>query len=230
MLRYASEEAHYLLYIYDLKRIALFSLPKESKSSNILVAEVYNCSYDVYMQLYQEKTFDEVLLLRIYGSRLQRQCKSPRTFRRLTGRIGDVWQTRKKGKVREVDEAKRKVSCGISKIIYTKSSLVLPLLANRKLVYRAVDSAKSHYNLYGGYGGLWLTGFAWLGSVVAREVHGMRKREGNFDCKMIQSREDVNPSKCEHPIACSNFIGTVLFLFDAWEPAAVALLHYLYHS
>lgn len=48
MLRYAREDTHYLLYIYDLMRIELFSRPKESESIDTPLMEVaggwFQCS------------------------------------------------------------------------------------------------------------------------------------------------------------------------------------------
>ncbi|KAI4348481.1 hypothetical protein L6164_009202 [Bauhinia variegata] len=67
MIRYAREDTHYLLYIYDLMRIQLFALPKESESSDIPLVEVYKRSYDVCMQLYEKELLTENSYLHIYG-------------------------------------------------------------------------------------------------------------------------------------------------------------------
>ncbi|XP_061371672.1 protein RRP6-like 2 [Gastrolobium bilobum] len=67
MLRYAREDTHYLLYIYDLMRIKLFSLPKDSESSDTPLVEVYKRSYDVCMQLYEKELLTENSYLHIYG-------------------------------------------------------------------------------------------------------------------------------------------------------------------
>nr|KYP65283.1 Exosome component 10 [Cajanus cajan] len=70
MLRYAREDTHYLLYIYDLMRIKLFALSKESDCSESSVAplvEVYKRSYDVCMQLYEKELLTESSYLHIYG-------------------------------------------------------------------------------------------------------------------------------------------------------------------
>ncbi|KAJ1393279.1 Ribonuclease H-like superfamily [Sesbania bispinosa] len=67
MLRYAREDTHYLLYIYDSMRIKLFSLSKESESSDPPLVEVYKRSYDVCMQLYEKELLTEHSYLHIYG-------------------------------------------------------------------------------------------------------------------------------------------------------------------
>ncbi|MED6196444.1 Protein RRP6-like 2, variant 2 [Stylosanthes scabra] len=67
MQRYAREDTHYLLYMYDLMRIKLFSMPKESESSDTPLVEVYKRSYDVCMQLYEKELLTEGSYLHIYG-------------------------------------------------------------------------------------------------------------------------------------------------------------------
>ncbi|CAJ1947892.1 unnamed protein product [Sphenostylis stenocarpa] len=70
MLRYAREDTHYLLYVYDLMRINLFALSKDfesSESSDTPLVEVYKRSYDVCMQLYEKELLTESSYLHIYG-------------------------------------------------------------------------------------------------------------------------------------------------------------------
>ncbi|XVE62512.1 hypothetical protein DITRI_Ditri06bG0123600 [Diplodiscus trichospermus] len=67
MLRYAREDTHYLLYIYDLMRIKLLSMPKESEHCDGPLVEVYKRSSDVCMQLYEKELLTENSYLHIYG-------------------------------------------------------------------------------------------------------------------------------------------------------------------
>ncbi|XP_027357205.1 protein RRP6-like 2 [Abrus precatorius] len=67
MLRYAREDTHYLLYIYDLMRIELFALPKEPESIDTPLMEVYKQSYDVCMHLYEKEVLTENSYLHLYG-------------------------------------------------------------------------------------------------------------------------------------------------------------------
>ncbi|XP_050901233.1 protein RRP6-like 2 [Lathyrus oleraceus] len=67
MLRYAREDTHYLLYIYDSMRINLTSLPKAPESSDSPLVEAYKRSYDVCMQLYEKELLTENSYLHIYG-------------------------------------------------------------------------------------------------------------------------------------------------------------------
>nr|KYP70097.1 Exosome component 10 [Cajanus cajan] len=69
MLRYGREDTHYLLYIYDLMRIRLFTLSKESEGSDNLLLEVYKRSYDICMHLYEKELLTEDSYLHIYGLR-----------------------------------------------------------------------------------------------------------------------------------------------------------------
>ncbi|KAG4912740.1 hypothetical protein AAZX31_19G103000 [Glycine max] len=69
MLRYGREDTHYLLYIYDLMRIKLFALSKESEGSDNPLLEVYKRSYDVCMQLYEKELLKEDSYLHIWGLR-----------------------------------------------------------------------------------------------------------------------------------------------------------------
>ncbi|KAF2288160.1 hypothetical protein GH714_004735 [Hevea brasiliensis] len=67
MLRYAREDTHYLLYIYDLMRTMLLSMPNGTESSDSPLLEVYRRSYDVCMQLYEKELLTESSYLHIYG-------------------------------------------------------------------------------------------------------------------------------------------------------------------
>ncbi|XP_057506695.1 protein RRP6-like 2 [Actinidia eriantha] len=67
MLRYAREDTHYLLHIYDLLRIRLLSESTESEKSDDLLVEVYKRSYDICMQLYEKELFTDSSYLFIYG-------------------------------------------------------------------------------------------------------------------------------------------------------------------
>ncbi|KAL1821165.1 hypothetical protein ACET3Z_016034 [Daucus carota] len=67
MLRYAREDTHYLLYIYDLMKIELLSLSTGSESSDGSLVEVYQRSYDICMQLYEKDVLTDSTLLHIYG-------------------------------------------------------------------------------------------------------------------------------------------------------------------
>ncbi|KAM5550395.1 hypothetical protein ABKV19_027521 [Rosa sericea] len=72
MVRYAREDTHYLLHIYDLMRAKLSSMPKESENSDAPLVEVYRRSYDICMHLYEKEVFTENSFLHIYG--LQGAC------------------------------------------------------------------------------------------------------------------------------------------------------------
>ncbi|QCD97383.1 protein RRP6-like 2 [Vigna unguiculata] len=69
MLRYGREDTHYLLYIYDLMRIKLFTLSKESEGCDNPLLEVYKRSYDICMQLYEKDLLTENSYLHLYGLR-----------------------------------------------------------------------------------------------------------------------------------------------------------------
>ncbi|XP_068650253.1 protein RRP6-like 2 [Aristolochia californica] len=64
MIKYAREDTHYLLYIYDLMRDRLLS---ESNNSDSLLLEVYKRSYDICMQLYEKELLTDTSYLHIYG-------------------------------------------------------------------------------------------------------------------------------------------------------------------
>lgn len=61
MLRYAREDTHYLLHIYDVMKTALVLLSPKA------LLEVYQRSYDICMQLYQKDVLTEYSYLNIYG-------------------------------------------------------------------------------------------------------------------------------------------------------------------
>ncbi|KAK6243542.1 hypothetical protein QUC31_009951 [Theobroma cacao] len=67
MIRYAREDTHYLLYIYDLMRIKLLSMPKESEHCDAPLVEVYKRSSEVCLQLYEKELLTENSYLHIYG-------------------------------------------------------------------------------------------------------------------------------------------------------------------
>ncbi|KAL7614831.1 protein RRP6-like 2 [Lactuca sativa] len=67
MLRYAREDTHYLLYIYDLMKRRLLSSSTDPDCPEALLVEVYQRSYDICMQLYQKELLTENSYLNIYG-------------------------------------------------------------------------------------------------------------------------------------------------------------------
>ncbi|XP_076896199.1 protein RRP6-like 2 [Bidens hawaiensis] len=67
MLRYAREDTHYLLYIYDVMKRRLLSLPKGPDCTEEPLVEVYQRSYNLCMQLYQKEIMTENSYLNIYG-------------------------------------------------------------------------------------------------------------------------------------------------------------------
>lgn len=67
MVRYAREDTHYLLYIYDMMRIRLLSASLESENSNDPIVEVYKRSYDICMQLYEKELLTDSSFLHVYG-------------------------------------------------------------------------------------------------------------------------------------------------------------------
>ncbi|KAJ9693704.1 hypothetical protein PVL29_009586 [Vitis rotundifolia] len=66
MLRYAREDTHYLLHIYDLMRTQLLSMA-EPENSNALLLEVYKRSFDICMQLYEKELLTDSSYLYTYG-------------------------------------------------------------------------------------------------------------------------------------------------------------------
>ncbi|XP_031492179.1 protein RRP6-like 1 [Nymphaea colorata] len=66
MIKYAREDTHYLLYIYDLMRVRLTSTSNVGENKNDLL-EVYIRSYDICMQLYEKELLTDASYLHIYG-------------------------------------------------------------------------------------------------------------------------------------------------------------------
>uniref|UniRef100_A0A1J3HPW1 Exosome component 10 n=1 Tax=Noccaea caerulescens TaxID=107243 RepID=A0A1J3HPW1_NOCCA len=67
MTRYAREDTHYLLYIYDVMRLDLHAMAKEDEQSDAPLVEVYKRSYDVCIQLYEKELFTGNSYLHLYG-------------------------------------------------------------------------------------------------------------------------------------------------------------------
>uniref|UniRef100_A0A6N2L6Z1 Uncharacterized protein n=1 Tax=Salix viminalis TaxID=40686 RepID=A0A6N2L6Z1_SALVM len=65
--RYAREDTHYLLHIYDLMRDLLLLKPNDNENADPPLLEVYKRSYDVCMQLYEKELFIENSYLNMYG-------------------------------------------------------------------------------------------------------------------------------------------------------------------
>ncbi|KAM3315357.1 hypothetical protein ACQJBY_033842 [Aegilops geniculata] len=64
MIKYAREDTHYLLYIYDLMRLRL---QRESTCENDLLLEVQKRSNDICLQLYEKELLTDKSYLHIYG-------------------------------------------------------------------------------------------------------------------------------------------------------------------
>ncbi|MFS7989208.1 putative transcription factor homeobox-WOX family [Helianthus anomalus] len=64
---YAREDTHYLLYIYDLIKRKLLSSSTDPNCPEASLVEVYQRSYDLCMQLYQNEILTENSYLNIYG-------------------------------------------------------------------------------------------------------------------------------------------------------------------
>ncbi|XP_062200590.1 protein RRP6-like 2 [Phragmites australis] len=64
MIKYAREDTHYLLYIYDLIRLRLV---KESSGENDLLLEVYKRSNEICLQLYEKDLLTDSSYLYIHG-------------------------------------------------------------------------------------------------------------------------------------------------------------------
>ncbi|KAL6005173.1 hypothetical protein ACLOJK_005735 [Asimina triloba] len=67
MIRYAREDTHYLLHIYDLMRVRLLSASAENKDGGDLLLEVYKRSYEICINLYEKELLTETSYLYIYG-------------------------------------------------------------------------------------------------------------------------------------------------------------------
>ncbi|KAG7543483.1 HRDC domain [Arabidopsis thaliana x Arabidopsis arenosa] len=67
MTRYAREDTHYLLYIYDVIRLELQRMAKDDELTDSPLLEVYKRSYDVCTQLYEKELLTENSYLHIYG-------------------------------------------------------------------------------------------------------------------------------------------------------------------
>nr|DAD47057.1 TPA_asm: hypothetical protein HUJ06_016994 [Nelumbo nucifera] len=67
MIRYAREDTHFLLYIYDLMKARLFALSADSENGDALLLEVYKRGYDICLQLYEKELFTDTSYLYIYG-------------------------------------------------------------------------------------------------------------------------------------------------------------------
>ncbi|KAL1210212.1 Protein RRP6-like 2 [Cardamine amara subsp. amara] len=67
MTRYAREDTHYLLYIYDLIRLELQRMAKDDEHTYSPLLEVYKRSYDVCTQLYEKELLTENSYLHVYG-------------------------------------------------------------------------------------------------------------------------------------------------------------------
>ncbi|KAI3791646.1 hypothetical protein L2E82_05505 [Cichorium intybus] len=70
MLRYAREDTHYLLYIYDLMKKRLLSSSTDPNHPDALLVEVYQRSYNVCMQLYQKVILTELHEADLNGQQL----------------------------------------------------------------------------------------------------------------------------------------------------------------
>lgn len=64
MIRYAREDTHYLLYIFDVMRNELLALPENPDDA---LMEVYKRSYDLCVQLYEKDLWTDTSYLSIYG-------------------------------------------------------------------------------------------------------------------------------------------------------------------
>ncbi|OQU93201.1 hypothetical protein SORBI_3001G498600 [Sorghum bicolor] len=64
MIKYAREDTHYLLYIYDLMRQRL---QKESTFENDLLLEVHKRSNEICLQFYEKELLTDTSYLHIYG-------------------------------------------------------------------------------------------------------------------------------------------------------------------
>lgn len=67
MVKYAREDTHYLLYIYDVMRMKLLSLDAENGSPDAPLVEVYKRSYDICMQMYEKELLTDTSYQHMYG-------------------------------------------------------------------------------------------------------------------------------------------------------------------
>uniref|UniRef100_A0A1J3KA74 Exosome component 10 n=1 Tax=Noccaea caerulescens TaxID=107243 RepID=A0A1J3KA74_NOCCA len=67
MTRYAREDTHYLLYIYDVLKLELQGMEKDDDHTDSPLLEVYKRSYDVCTQLYEKELLTENSYLHVYG-------------------------------------------------------------------------------------------------------------------------------------------------------------------
>lgn len=67
MMKYAREDTHYLLYIYDVMRTELLSLDAGDGSCDAPLIEVYKRSYDICMQMYEKELLTDTSYQHIYG-------------------------------------------------------------------------------------------------------------------------------------------------------------------
>ncbi|XP_011094140.1 protein RRP6-like 2 [Sesamum indicum] len=67
MIKYAREDTHYLLYIYDLMRTKLLASSVDAESADPPLVEVYKRSYDLCTQLYEKELLTDTSYLHIYG-------------------------------------------------------------------------------------------------------------------------------------------------------------------
>ncbi|KAL0346918.1 UNVERIFIED_CONTAM: protein RRP6-like 2 [Sesamum calycinum] len=65
MIKYAREDTHYLLYIYDLMRAKLLASAMDAESADPPL--VYKRSYDICTQLYEKELLTDTSYLYIYG-------------------------------------------------------------------------------------------------------------------------------------------------------------------
>ncbi|XP_078430859.1 protein RRP6-like 2 isoform X2 [Wolffia australiana] len=67
MVKYAREDTHYLLFMYDVMRRRLLSESPNTDIGDSLLAEVYKRSSEICLQLYEKELLTETSYLRIYG-------------------------------------------------------------------------------------------------------------------------------------------------------------------
>lgn len=67
MIKYARDDTHYLLHIYDLMRDLLLKRSADSGSGDYLLLEVYKRSCVICMQLYEKELLTDTSYLHIYG-------------------------------------------------------------------------------------------------------------------------------------------------------------------